>query len=76
MDGLLGIDRVVVRLTGIGTAFAWGFGASWLLFKGLNSLWPLRTSSLNEQRGLDFTEHGELGYGEFQQVMTHAEVRP
>jgi Amt family ammonium transporter len=75
-DGLFDLDRAVVQLTGIAAAFLWGFGASWLLFRGLDAISSLRTSSINEQRGLDFTEHGELGYGEFQQVMTHAEARP
>jgi Amt family ammonium transporter len=32
---------------------------------------PLRASTLDEQRGLDFTEHYELGYPEFQQDAVH-----
>lgn len=76
VEGLFDIERISIQLAGISVAFLWGFCASWLLFSVLNLMWPLRTSSRNEQRGLDHTEHGELGYGEFQQVMTHAEVRP
>jgi Amt family ammonium transporter len=30
----------------------------------------IRSSTLHEQRGLDFTEHGELGYPEFHQPQT------
>jgi len=75
VDGMFDPQRVAVQLTGIGVAFLWGFGTSWVLFKGLDMVSPLRTSSLNEQRGLDYTEHREIGYGEFQQVMTHAESR-
>ena len=76
MDGMFDTTRMAVQLTGIGIAFAWGFGLSWVLFKVLDRFSPLRTSSRNEQRGLDYTEHREIGYGEFQQVMTHAESHP
>jgi len=30
----------------------------------------IRASSMHEQRGLDFTEHYEIAYPEFQQTMT------
>lgn len=72
---LFNIERVAVQLTGIGAAFVWAFGLSWVLFSSLHSLWSLRASSINEQRGLDYTEHNEVGYSEFQQIVTHAEVR-
>lgn len=75
VDGLFDLSRVAVQLTGIVTAFLWGFGGSYLLFRLLDRLSPLRTDSHSEQRGLDYTEHREVGYGEFQQVMTHAEAR-
>jgi ammonium transporter, Amt family len=39
----------------------------WLIGKVV----PLRVSTLAEQRGLDFTEHCELGYPEFQQDVVH-----
>ncbi len=58
--------RVGVQLLGIGAAFLWAFPVSWLMFKGVEKLMGLRASTLHEQRGLDYTEHYELGYPEFQ----------
>ena len=43
----------------------------WLLDKVV----PMRASTLDEQRGLDFSEHHELGYPEFQQEAVHRGVR-
>lgn len=71
---LFDIERVSVQLIGIGSAFLWAFGLSWVLFTVLKKRAVLRASTLHEQRGLDVTEHVEVGYGDFQQVTTHAEV--
>lgn len=68
-------QRIAIQLLGISVAFAWGFGVSWILFTVLNKITPLRANSRHEQRGLDYTEHGEIGYSEFQQVLTHADSR-
>jgi Amt family ammonium transporter len=74
-DDPFNLSRIMVQLVGIGVAFIWGFGVSWILFGMLNLVAPMRTSSRHEQRGMDYTEHGEIGYSEFQQVLTHAESR-
>lgn len=52
-------------------AGVWGFGAAMLMYWLIDKLVPLRASTLDEQRGLDFTEHYELGYPEFQQDAVH-----
>ncbi len=49
-------------------AFVWGFGVSFVVYKVIDRVMPLRASTLDEQRGLDYTEHYELGYPEFQQA--------
>ena len=36
------------------------------LAMGIDRLMGLRAPTLNEQRGLDYTEHHEIGYPEFQ----------
>ncbi len=53
------------------TAFAWGFGVALIVFKVLDLvLGGLRVSKQHEQRGLDYTEHAELSYPEFQRDVT------
>ncbi|TBO32798.1 ammonium transporter [Aquabacterium lacunae] len=60
-----------VQALGCLVAFAWAFGGSMLMYRVINLFVPLRASTLDEQRGLDFTEHYELGYPEFQQDAVH-----
>lgn len=62
---------VLVQVLGICVAFLWGFGLSMLMYLMIRATVGLRSDPLHEQRGLDFTEHAELGYPEFQQVHTH-----
>jgi Amt family ammonium transporter len=60
-----------VQALGCLAAFVWAFGASVVMYWLIDKVVPLRASTLDEQRGLDFTEHYELGYPEFQQDATH-----
>jgi Amt family ammonium transporter len=39
---------------------------AFLFFKLLDNYLGVRASTLDEQRGLDYTEHYEVGYPEFQ----------
>lgn len=71
---MFSLNRIIVQLIGILSAFIWGFFSSYLLFKLVNRFLPIRASSLHEQRGLDYTEHYEQGYAEFNQSITHAGV--
>lgn len=58
-------QRILVQCLGITVAFLWAFLLSFLVY-GLVSLFlGLRADSLHEQRGLDATEHAEMGYPEF-----------
>lgn len=57
-----------VQALGSLVAFVWGFGGAFLVYKTIDRIMPMRASSLDEQRGLDYTEHFELGYPEFQQA--------
>ena len=63
-----------VQLIGITSAFFWAFPLSLLLFYGLEKTIGLRASTQHEQRGLDFTEHDEVGYPEFHQNQTYHKV--
>jgi Amt family ammonium transporter len=70
-EDLFNWDQALIQLLGIAAAFLWAFPTALLLFYLIDKIIGLRTSSLNEQRGLDFTEHNEVGYPEFNQVITH-----
>ncbi len=65
-------ERVLVQLLGIAAAFLWAFPVSLATFWLLKKTIGLRADSLHEQRGLDYTEHTEIGYPEFQKDLTHA----
>ncbi len=64
-------DRIVVQATGAATAAVWGFAAGYLVFKLVDISIGLRAPTDHEQSGLDYTEHHELAYPEFQTARTH-----
>ncbi len=64
-------QQIGVQLLGIGAAFVWAFVASYLLYRLIDATLGLRANSLHEQRGLDFTEHAEAAFPEFQVRVTH-----
>ncbi|GBE04700.1 ammonia channel precursor [bacterium BMS3Abin10] len=55
-----------VQLIGIGAAFVWVFGASFILFKLVDATIGLRISKEEEMEGLDIGEHGNVAYPDFQ----------
>ena len=68
---LFDANVMYVQIIGIFSAFIWGFGLALLVFKILDKvLGGLRVSQQHEQRGLDYTEHAELSYPEFQKDLT------
>lgn len=60
-------QQIMVQLIGIGAAFAWVFVSAFIMYSLISAFFGLRVSALHEQRGLDITEHGEIGYPEFAQ---------
>jgi Amt family ammonium transporter len=68
---MFNVDIVRVQVIGIFAAFFWAFFASLIMYMLIRTLFGLRSEAIHEQRGLDFTEHAELGYPEFQHVQTH-----
>jgi len=65
-------ERMVAQVIGIVAALVWGLGASYLVFSALNKVTKLRVSTKMEQRGLDISEHKEIGYSDF--VITHVKA--
>lgn len=58
--------QMAVQVVGILAAFLWAFPLALLMYYLIHRLMGLRASTLDEQRGLDFSEHYEVGYPEFQ----------
>ena len=67
---LFDAKTVTVQLIGIGAAFVWAFSTALVMYWAIRATFGLRSDPIHEQRGLDFTEHAELGYPEFQNVQT------
>lgn len=67
-NDLWNLDKLQVQAIGVAAAAVWGFGVSLLMFWMMDKvLGGLRVSKQHEQRGLDYSEHAELSYPEFQQ---------
>ncbi len=56
--GLSRYQQLEVQLLGVGVAFVWAFGLSYLIFKGMNRWSRLRVSVEEEELGLNVSEHG------------------
>lgn len=54
--------QVFAQLIGCAALLVWGFGVSWVFFKILNTIIPLRVEPEAEIAGLDVSEVGVLGY--------------
>jgi len=67
---MFNIERVVAQIIGVVVAFVWGTSVSFSLFWILNRIRKVRVSTKFEQRGLDISEHKEIGYSDF--MTTHA----
>lgn len=71
-DDLFNLSRVGVQALGVGVALVWGLGLGLVMYKLIDVSFGLKASRLHEQRGLDYTEHAEIGYPEFQKQMFDA----
>jgi len=67
---MFNLERIVAQLIGVVVAFVWGVSMSYGLFWLLNRIHAVRVSTQYEQRGLDISEHKEIGYSDF--MTTHA----
>lgn len=54
--------QLSTQVIGVGTAFVWSFGVSFLLFKAIEMLVGLRASPEEEDEGLDLACHGADAY--------------
>ncbi len=63
--GGFSIKVVGVQLLGIASCFVWTFVTAFILFKVISMTIGLRVSPEEEKEGLDFTEHGNSAYPDF-----------
>jgi ammonium transporter, Amt family len=62
---LFNSNQILVQLIGIGSCFVWTFFNALLMYFCIDKVIGLRAPALHEQRGLDLSEHAEIGYPEF-----------
>ena len=63
--------QVMVQFVGVAAGFLWAFPLALLMYYAIDKAIGLRAGTLDEQRGLDFSEHSEIGYPEFQTAVIH-----
>ena len=68
---MFSFEQIFVQFIGVAAGFIWAFPVALLMYFAIDKLIGLRASSLDEQRGLDYSEHYEIGYPEFQTELVH-----
>jgi len=71
---MFSLERIIVQLIGIVVAFVWGTSISYGLFWLMNRISSVRVSTKFEQRGLDISEHKEIGYSDFMTTHVRADM--
>ena len=72
VDDLFNTEQVIIQFFGIVAAFAWAFPIALVMYWLIEKTVGLRADPIDEQRGLDFSEHDEVGYPEFQKDLLHS----
>lgn len=70
-DNMFDMQQIFVQFIGVAAGFLWAFPVALLMYFIIDKTLGLRASSLDEQRGLDYSEHYEIGYPEFQTELVH-----
>jgi Amt family ammonium transporter len=65
------MKQVGVQLLGSAAAFAFVVPLAFIMYSLIGGWMRLRVPSVDEQRGLDYAEHAEVGYPEFQEALLH-----
>lgn len=60
------LSIIGVQLLGIVACFVWTFGAAYAMFKAIDAVIGLRVSPEEELEGLDYSEHGNTAYPDFE----------
>ena len=51
------LDLLLVQLLGVVVCGLWAFGTTWIILSAVNRIMPLRVSPVDEERGLNISEH-------------------
>ena len=70
-DNMFNWEQLGIQAIGAGTAFLWAFFIAFIMFTLVGFITNLRVSTTEERRGLDYSEHYEIGYPEFQRDLLH-----
>lgn len=65
MDDPFNGARITVQILGVLSAFMWTFVTALITYLVIAVTMGMRASPIHEQRGLDLSEHDEIGYPEF-----------
>ena len=68
---LFDLNQLFVQALGLTAALVWTFPVAFATFKLISFVTDLRVSISDERRGLDYSEHYEQGYPEFQDEVLH-----
>jgi ammonium transporter, Amt family len=68
---MFSLHQILVQLIGICAAFGWAFFLALITFSVIHKTMGLRVTTQEEQQGLDFSEHDEVGYPEFHKDATY-----
>lgn len=72
---LFNMERIIVQLIGVGVSIAWAFPVALIMYSVIRKVIGLRASTIDEQRGLDYSEHYEVAYPEFESVVLHKDIK-
>ena len=70
---MFSVDRVLIQLLGMIVILVWSVLTALLVYLLIDKVFGLRVDRRSERRGLDYTEHYEVAYPEFSNVVTHEE---
>ena len=70
-EHMFDINQLGIQAIGAGAAFIWAFFMATIMFLIVKALTKLRVSTTEERRGLDYSEHYEVCYPEFQRDLLH-----
>lgn len=73
-EQMFNVDIIIVQLIGIAAAFLWAFPVALVMYFLIHKTVGLRIEAIGEQRGLDYSEHYEIGYPEFHNENLHKEI--
>ena len=68
---MFNVSRILTQFYGVVAVFLWSFIIALLVYLFISIFIGLRVDKTSERRGLDFSEHYEIAYPEFVDVITH-----